>query len=489
MSVASLSGATAVPGRRAPSDPSDRSSAATDDPPPAGARRAASGDRWAAAVLALAWATVVVPRTLQSLTAPKFRTVVGVEAAPYSAVALLAERGLSALVLAACAGALLAGARALPLRTAPAAAALLAPWVVTVVRDAYAGAAPGTVALLYPAVVLALWAARPRLGVLAVVGHLTGATAVLSMAMGAAVPAAGLFRAVGGELIAPDKQVLPIGLLVGPFTDSNNLGQVLVLGAPTLLAVRSGRSALAWALAVLAAITWTSSRSSLVAAAAALAVVAVVAAARSGRARAALAAAGGALALAVVVATPLVTVASGTSGAARATTADLAFTNRGYVWRLSLEAASERLLAGWGSGWYADVARYANPLGGFAYHGHNQLVQQLVTTGLVGTAALGVLALAALAAAARWAGASARGGETPGEGGARLRGGTRLVSAGGGRAGLAVVTHLVALCLSCTVEVSFGTVDRGFLLPFALAPLAVALLARRPGPHEPGGDA
>lgn len=416
-----------------------------------------AGDRWAVAVLALAWALVVVPRSVQSLTAPKFRTTVGVEAAPYGALAQLTERGLSGVLALVCVAAVLAGARRLPLRTLPLLTALAAPWLVTVVRDVYAGTAPVTTAALYPLVAAALWAAYPRVRVLAVVGHLTGATAVLAVAMGALVPMAGLYRSAAGDLISPDKQLLPVGLLVGPFTDSNNLGQVLVLGAPALLAVRRRGAALAWLAVVLVALVWSSSRSSLVAAGAAGAAVAVVALARTPGVRALLAGLAGAGALATVVLVPLLTVASATTGAARASTADLAFTNRGYVWRLSLETFSQRPLTGWGSNWYSEVGGTANPLGGFTYHGHNQLVQQLVTTGLLGTAALAVLALAALGAARTWA-------------------------AGGGRAGLAPLGHVVALCLSCTFEVSFGVVDRSFLLPVAMAPLAVALLARRERP-------
>ena len=402
----------------------------------------------------LSWALVVLPRTVQSLTAPKFRTTIGVEAAPYGVLAQLAERGLSGSLALVCVAAVLLSARRLSLRALPLLAVLIAPWVVTVVRDAYAGTTPGTTAALYPLVAAALWAARPHLRVLAVVGHLTGATAALAVAMGALVPAAGVYRSAAGDLISPDKQILPLGLLIGPFTDSNNLGQLLVVGAPALLAVRRSRAALAWLAVVLAALVWSSSRSSLVAAAGAGAVVAVVALARTSGVRALLASLGGATALATVSLVPLLTVASATTGAARASTADLAFTNRGYVWRLSLEAFSQRPLTGWGSDWYADVARYANPLGGFAYHGHNQLVQQLVTTGVLGTAALVVLALTGLGMARTWA-------------------------ARGGRVGLAPLGHLVALCLSCTFEVSFGVVDRSFLLPVAVAPLAVALLARR----------
>ncbi len=417
-------------------------------------RGPASRDALAAALLCLTWALVVLPRTVQSLTAPKHRTAVGVEAAPYSALALLSDRGLTLAVAAACALAVLLSLRRLTLARAGAVAVLLAPWLVAAVRDAYAGLSPDAEAALYPSVVLALWALAPRLRVGAVVGHLAGASALLALVLGVALPRAGLYRLASGDLVDPDKALLPLGLLIGPFSDSNNLAQVLVLGAPALLLVRRRAVAIGWLVVLVAALVWTSSRSSLVALVAAGAVVGVTALARRPWSRAALAGAGGLVAVATVVVVPLLTVAGGTSGAARATAADTAFTNRGYVWRLSLEAVAENPLAGLGTGWYGQVARYANPLGGFAYHGHNVMVQTLVTTGLVGLAALAVLAVVALLRAARWA------------------------SAGLGRAALFPVAHLVALAISSTLEVSFATVDRGFLLPVALAPLALWLLAR-----------
>ncbi len=421
--------------------------------------RPAGRDALAALVLALTWALVVVPRTVQSMTAPKFRTTVGQEAAPYSSLALLSDRGLTAALAGVCAVAVLLSLRRATLAGAATVAALLLPWLVAAVRDAYGGTVPGTGAALYPLVVLALWALAPRLGVGAVIGHLTGASALLALAMGALLPAAGIYRLASGDLVDPDKTLVPLGLLVGPFSDSNNLAQVLVLGTPALLLVRRRGVALAWLAVVVLALVWSSSRSSLLAFAAAGAVAAVLAAARRPGARSVLAGLGGALALAVLAALPLATVAAATSGAARATAADVAFTNRGYVWRLSLQTFAEHPLVGMGTDWYGRVAGYANPLGGFAYHGHNGLVQSLVTTGLLGTAALTVLVLVALVRASGWA-------ASPGAG------------------SLFPVAHLVALAVSSTFEVSFALVDRGFLLPVAITPLALWLLARRSAPAD-----
>ncbi len=412
-------------------------------------------DAFAAGLLALAWALVVVPRTVQSLTSPKYRTVVGVEASPYSSLALLSDRGLTLALAGACALAVLLCLRRLSLVGAGAVVVLLLPWGVAVARDAYAGVGPGTEAALYPLLVAALWALAPRLRVGAVIGHLTGATALLALVMGLALPRAGLYHLLGGGLVDPDKALVPLGLLIGPFSDSNNLAQVLSLGAPALLLVRRRGVALAWLVAVAAALVWTSSRSSLVAVAGAALLVAVVSLSRQPGVRRVVAGTGGALALALLVAVPLVTAASATSGAARASAADTAFTNRGYVWRLSLQEFAEHPVVGLGTDWYGRIARYANPLGGFAYHGHNVMVQSLVTTGLVGTAALAVLAVVALVRSAARAGSTL----APGA--------------------LFPVAHLVALSLSSTLEVSFATVDRGFLLPAALAPLALWLLARR----------
>jgi hypothetical protein len=58
-----------------------------------------------------------------------------------------------------------------------------------------------------------------------------------------------------------------------------------------------------------------------------------------------------------------------------------AYTNRGHIWQQSLLAWSVDEVWGLGSAWYALVGASSEALGATVFHGHNQLVQLLVTGG------------------------------------------------------------------------------------------------------------
>jgi O-antigen ligase len=313
---------------------------------------------------------------------------------------------------------------------------LLAPWVYLVCRDLYADTSPRLGSLLYPLVVIAVWVLRPRLDRLSLLGYLVGLTAVLSLAIAAFRPDKGLFTAVSGRLIAPDKQIVPLGVLVGPFTDGNNLAQFLVIGLATIgLVPRRGRRLLLGACTAFA-IVFTSSRSSLAAMVAAL-LVGLVMAALPRVGRAVVGSVAVAIAITVMASLPLLT------------HDDAAFTNRGAVWRVGLREWSTDPFFGLGSRYYVTIGQFANALGGTAFHGHNQLVQTLVTGGLVYLALTAAMMATLVAAAVRWA-----------------------------RWGRSVpVALLVAFFLSCTLEVSFGVVDRGFLFAVTVVPMAVLVFA------------
>ncbi len=392
----------------------------------------------AAVLIVLAWLYVIAPRLTQSLTAPKYRTAVG-EPVPYSPQAA-AVSYLTALLLAGwCVLVVAQRLRELPGDRRRALVLLLAPWVYLVCRDLYADTRPQVGTLLYPLAVVALWVLRPRLERLSLLGYLVGLTAVLSVVLATVRPDKGLLSAVSGQLVAPDKQILSSGILIGPFTDGNNLAQFLVIGLPAIGLIRSH----GWRFVVGAvtgyALVFTSSRSSLAAAAAAV-LLALVLVLLPRRGRAVAAATALLAASAAVVLLPLL---------ARG---DAEFTNRGVIWRVGLQDWSTDPFFGLGSRYYLIIGQYANPLGGNAFHGHNQLIQTLVTGGLIYLVLTVALIMTLAAAAVRWAG---RGGSFP-------------------------AVYLTAWLISCVLEVSFGVVDRDFLFAVTVVPMAVLVFAPVP---------
>lgn len=392
-------------------------------------------------LIATTWGLAVVPRLVQTLTTSKFRMSVGQEGPSLTSLAAASE-----LVLLAAAAVVCLWILATRLPTAPAdrwgpLAVALSLWGYVVFRDLYAGYVPNRAAVLYPLLVLAVWSLRPALRGLAPLGWLTGAAAAISTAVALAAPDRGLFRNASGELIQPDKQLLPGGVLVGVFTQGNILGQFLVLGLPAVVLVTRRRWRALLVLLVLlvaVALVWTASRSSLAALAAASAVYAALAlAGRAPALRAVVSAGALAVAAAVAVLPPLLT------------HQDTAFTNRGYIWRLSLGAWSRHPVVGLGTNYYDDVAKTANPLVSTAFHAHNGLLQVLVTGGVVQLALITVLMALFFRRAVDHA-----------------------------RAGSAWPTMLLAsLLVSSVLEVPFGVVDRDYLLPVTVLPLAVLLFA------------
>lgn len=393
----------------------------------------------AAVLVVLAWCAAVLPRVVQSLTAPKYRATVG-DGVPLTSLATLLERGLTALVLGSCLLALVLRLPELRRRERGAVAACLLPWVYLVVRSIWAGTTPHSLqTLLYPMIVLAVWAIRPPLSRLAPLGWLTGVLTVGSLAMGVLLPAKGIYHAVSGLQVSPDKQLLPWGILVGPLTDGNNLGQVLVLGLPAVALIRPRVPRVTLLALTAVAIVWTSSRSSIGALAVALLVPVGLRLVRRGNRPGAAASALLVLA-AVMVALPLLT------------TDPAAFTNRGRIWLASRAAWQDSFLTGMGPQWFSVLGRYADGLGGYAFHGHNEFVQTFVSGGLLAVLAAGlVLLLVGVRAALR----TAEGETFP-------------------------AAHLAAFLVSCTLEVSFGFIDRAVLLHVTALPMAFVLFARTP---------
>jgi hypothetical protein len=390
-------------------------------------------------LIGLCWAVVVIPRLVQTFTAPKYRTSVGAPV-PYSRLSDQTERGLGVLLLFLCLYIVLRNARDLPSDRRGVLACLIAPWVFMVSRDLYLTGRPHVDGIIYPYLIIAVWVLRPRIERLSLLGYLVGATALLSVLMGALIPAKGAFAAYTGQLIAPEKQILPWGVLVGPFTDSNNLGQFLVLGLPAVAFVR-GRAMRALIAAITVfAIIWTSSRSSITAvvvgALVSLLLGLLLPANRRFPSR-----------LILLISTAALVIIPVTARS------DEAFTNRGYIWKMSLEEWHTNIFLGHGSAWYASVAKYANSLGGNAFHGHNQFVQTVVVGGVCYLVLTTVMLAVLIHAAGNWA---ARAVDYP-------------------------AIFLAMFLTSCTLEVSFGVVDRSFLIAVTVLPMAFLALADRSG--------
>jgi O-antigen ligase len=392
-------------------------------------------------LVVVSWLVVFVPRLLNSLLSEKHRTSVG-DSVTVNPLANTAQRGLNLLFLALAAWFVMTHLRRLPTDRRLSLVILIAPWVFMVSRDLYVGGRPKLIVLLYPMLVLAVWTLRPRLEQLRVIGWLTGLFAVLNLALALVLPSKGLFTSSVGELIAPDKQILPWGILVGIFTNGNLLGVFLVLALPAVALIRQPMHRV-WIVALVAfCLVWTSSRSSLAALAAVLAVFLLLAVLRA-TGRGAASAAVLLVAAALVVALPL------------ATRTNDAFTNRGYIWRTSLGNWALQPWVGLGSKWYDQIGQYANALPGTAFHGHNLFVHALVTGGVIYTGLLVLMFLCVIYYAIVWA---VRGVSFP-------------------------TAFLVSFLISSTLEVPFGVVDNAYL--FALTALPMAVIVFAPLPPDP----
>lgn len=408
------------------------------DDTPAPRVRARAPFSQATILILVFWLSVVVPRLLGSLLVTKYRASVGDDVIR-SPVAILAQQALNLALLAVCIWILAQRIGHLPTDRRLSLALLIAPWVYMVCRDVYIYQLPKVSVLLYPLLILAVWALRPRLESLALLGWLIGVTSLICLVMAVVLPAKGLFTSVSGDLIAPEKQILPWGILIGIFSGGNVLGSFLALGLPAVALVRSVGHRL-WILAATAfAVVWTASRSSLAAIGVMLAVFLLIAVLRaSGRG----------------VASALVLLATAATVVVLPLTAHTneAYTNRGYIWRTSLRDWSEHSWLGLGSRWYNQIGEYVNALPGTAFHGHNLFVHSLVIGGIVYVSLLVVMFLVMFYYALAWA----------------IR-------------GVSFPTALLAsFFVSSALEVVFGLVDHSFLFLVTILPMAVVVFAPMP---------
>lgn len=391
-------------------------------------------------LLCLAWAVVVVPQVIESLTTPQFEQSIEVAATPLTPVASLARLALTLALVGTAAWTTITAVRLerrrlelLPL------VVFLAPWVVMVTRDWYVTGRPGVVAFLTPVLVLALWALQPRMSCLSALGYLTAVGAAVSIGMAVLDPSSAIFRSSQGDIVATEKEILPFGMLKGFLTQPNSLGKFLILGLPaTLLIPRRGHRAAAVSLCVFA-VVWSASRTSLEAAGAMTLTALVLGAVRSRRSKRSLGALAVLGAMTVVCVLPFLP------------TSPTAFTNRSFIWQASLPYWRADPWFGQGSDWYERIAQTSSAIAGAAFYAHNQLVQLLVTGGLTLTVAVGLLLWLTTARACR------------------------EISSSGSIFG---ILFLVTLAGTFTLEVSFPSVNSTASLPIVLVPLAVIAFSR-----------
>jgi O-antigen ligase len=397
-------------------------------------------------VLVGLWA--LVPKVLQTLTAAKYRVRVDQAELPPTPLTALATDLLTVVLLGFCLLVVLDALRRNPRRDLLGLVLLLAPWLWVEVRSFTLDRGWAVADLVYPAVVVAVWLLRPGLRHLRLLGYLAGAVAVVSVLIGVALPDAGVFRASDGSVIEEEKSILPFGVLVGIFTHGNTLGQYLIMGLPLIMLVpRRGVRAVLLAVSA-GALLWSAARSTIAGAVALAVVVAVLTLLpqdrRSVPYRLVL---WGAFGLVAVL--PFVT------------SAPTAFTGRGQIWTNSLALWREHRWTGNGWDFYSRIAQTSGDLGGTVYHGHNEMVQLLVTGGVVLAVLVGLLLAAAIHRAA----------DVP----------------GGSTIGVAI---LLALAAASLLEVSLLFVGSSVFDPVLLLPLATLVvgepLASVPGtPDQP----
>ena len=415
----------------------------SDPPPPREAANPAQTDRdtvhdrWAALVIVAASVWVVLPRLIQSITAPKHLANVGVESPPLSGLSSLSSNALGYLLLGLCVFIVFDVARDPHPGRFGGLAVVLAPWVYLTARDMFIGIHPHTASIAYPVVAGTLWLLRPRIEVLRYLGYVAGAAAAISIALAVVLPSKGLLATSAGDALDESKAIIGSHTLVGFLTHGNALGQFLALGLPFMGMVP--QRWLRWLLFGITgfALVWTAARSILAAVVLSLVAMAVVAASDRVTRR---------WLAPVVVMTPFVV-----GGILPfVTTNPTAFTNRGLIWTTSIAWWKRSPFTGLGSDWFARVGNTSDRVSGSVFNGHNQLIHLLVTGGLLMAVAVAVLLVMA----------AGRSGEFAASG--------TVVAVG----------YLVTLAGACALERALAIVDNASLLPMTAIPLTVLICGR-----------
>ncbi len=403
-----------------------------------------STDAIAVAIIVALWTRGVGSYIAFSLTTPKVFVAAGGQQ-PESAAFTAVTQGAFLLVVALCAFAVVFRINEVTRPGLWKIAVMLVPWLWLLVRSAYAGdATPDS--LLFPMLVLAFAALRPNPRVLMALGVLVGLTAVIAIILGLFLPDAGIVRESDGEFrVRTDKETLPgLGLLQGMFFSENTMAAFLSVGLASVFTIRWVWARLVLVAAVLFAVVWSSSRGGIVTAVGMLGTGCVVGLLVLFQRRGwASMAARGAAAITFLFAATL----------ALWGWDDDAFSARGIIWRVSLSEWTKRSFwFGLDPGWYARMANTeTSPLHAGAVHGHNDMVQMLVTGGIV----LGVMFIIWYAMIA-W----------------------DITPAWSRYLPIAAML-LVGIAASGALEVVTGFVDGSSQWPVSLVPLVVLFFARR----------
>lgn len=400
--------------------------------------RVKSNDVSARLLIILAWAVVVVPQVIESITTPQHEESVEVVGPALTRLASLARLTLTLALVGTALWIIIAAVRRTPRPDLLPLVVLLAPWVFMVVRDWYVSGRPAMAAFLTPVLVVALWTLQPRISCLSSLGYLTALGAALSIVMAIVDPPSAIFRSAQGEIVATDKQVLPWGMLKGFLTQPNSLGKFLILGLPAALLIPRPKHRVAAVSLCVFAVVWSASRTSLDTAAAIAVTALVLSLLPSRQSKRRLGVLAVLASMGTVCLLPFLP------------TSPTAFTNRSFIWQASLPYWRSNPWFGQGSDWYERIAQTSATIAGAAFYAHNQLVQFLVTGGLCYTLIVGSLLCLAVARACR------------------------QVSRGSNFG----ILYLVTLAGTFTLEVSFPTVDSTTSLPIVLAPLAVIIFSR-----------
>lgn len=332
-------------------------------------------------ILILAWIACTAPSLIQNLTTQRRANAVAEVAASSQLSSLIAYASVGALILYCVARILTVRAKPNP-RGLVAVFLLLTPWTLAIVSSLAGYSAIPVNAAALPIVVFALWILNAKIADLRTVAWLTGATAVIALAMGALAPAQGLLHGQSGLVSTADKAIIGETLLAGPFNHSNQLGVVLALGLPAIFLLGKTRHKVLIFLLTSLALAWSSSRGSLLAVAAFMFCVWWVSRFKSNPTTRRVWSVLLALpAIAMVAYLPLTT------------DTYAAYSERGQIWLGSLAAWNESPMFGYGYAWYSEIAKYVNDLIAVAFNGHNLFVHAMVTGGLVLVAVLAVIVI------------------------------------------------------------------------------------------------
>lgn len=216
-----------------------------------------------------------------------------------------------------------------------------------------------------------VWAIQPTVEDLRVVGT----TGVILVAVSVALLPSGKTWMPAADIVLQEKAIIGTQLMAGPFGQSNILGLALAVTMPFVFLFRRPWTRLASFLVVGFFLVLTGSRSTLLGIVASV-VLGIIVVAMRGRFLAGVVAVIGVLGLAV-----------GSLWIALTTTDPEAFTQRGSIWMISRAtwaATNRTLLFGNGLDYYGIGGHFAVfDHGSPTYHGHNELVSIMTTSGAV----------------------------------------------------------------------------------------------------------